>query len=70
MNSSMELTEETLLRIQQRVDKLKTSKFKQQALASWKPVPTYSSAAFTMFLFGIIFFIPGIFLYAYSDKVR
>ena len=66
----MQPTEEDLLRIQERIDKLKTSRFKQQVLTAWKPVPNYFSAGFSSFIFAVLFLTPGIILFTYSDLIR
>ena len=69
-NNGSQPTEEDLIRIQERIDKLKTSRFKQQVHSAFKPVPTYGSAALTTFIFAVFFLTPGIVLFTYSDLIR
>ena len=38
-------------------ESLKSSKFKQQKLPAWRPVPTITSSTVTFFLFGTIFLL-------------
>jgi hypothetical protein len=65
----MEISEEERLRIQEKVEKLKSSKFKQQTLPAWRPVPSYGSTMIIFVVFGIIFLTLGIALYVMSDKI-
>ena len=58
--------EEERQRIQDKVDKLKQSKFKQQMLPAWRPVPSFASTMITFSVFGIIFLSLGIALYVMS----
>ena len=66
----MELNEEELVRIQEKVEKLKQSKFKQQMLPAWRPVPSFGSTMIIFGIFGIIFLTLGITLYIMSDKIQ
>lgn len=50
-------------------EKLKNSKFKQQKLPAWRPVPTITSTTLTFIIFGIIFIVIGIIVLIYSNKV-
>ena len=67
---SLEISEENLLRIQERIDKLKISQFKQQNLSAFKEVPTFASAALKCFLFSVLFLTPGIVIWTYTNEIR
>ena len=66
----MEISEEELVRIQEKVEKLKQSKFKQQMMPAWRPVPSFGSTMIIFGIFGIIFLTLGITLYIMSDKIQ
>jgi hypothetical protein len=51
----------------ERVEKLRQSKFKQQTLPAWRPVPTFLSTLVTFLVFGVVFLALGIVLYIMSD---
>ena len=51
-------------------ERLKASKFKQQKLPAWRPVPTITSTTITFVSFGIIFIIIGIVILVYSNKIH
>ena len=51
-------------------EKIKDSKFKQQRLPAWRPVPTIMTIVIVFTVFGIIFIILGIVLLVYSKKVK
>ena len=51
-------------------ERLKASKFKQQKLPAWRPVPTITSTTITFVSFGIIFIIIGIIILIYSNKIH
>ena len=51
-------------------ERLKASKFKQQKLPAWRPVPTITSTTITFISFGIIFIIIGIIILIYSNKIH
>lgn len=63
----MDLSEEEKARIREKVEKLKASKFKQQTLPAWRPIPSFRSTMITFTIFGIIFLTLGIVLYTMSD---
>lgn len=65
----MDITEEEKKRIQEKVDKLRNSRFKQQTLPAWRPIPSFRSTMITFTVFGIIFLALGIILYVMSDKI-
>lgn len=65
----MELTEEEKQRIKERVENLRKSKFKQQTLPAWRPIPSFKSTMITFLIFGIIFLALGIVLYVMSDNI-
>ena len=50
-------------------ENLKASRFKQQKLPAWRPVPTITSTTITFFTFGIVFIIIGIIVLVYSAKI-
>jgi hypothetical protein len=49
-------------------EKLKASKFKQQKLPAWRPVPTITSTTITFVAFGVVFIVIGIVVLVYSKK--
>ena len=51
-------------------ERVKKSRFKQQNLPAWRPVPTILSIVIVFAVFGIIFIILGIILLIYSNKVK
>ena len=66
----MEISDEDALRIQEKVDKLKASKFKQQMLPAWRPVPSFGSRMVIFGIFGVVFLTLGVTLYVMSDKIQ
>ena len=50
-------------------ESLKSSKFKQQKLPAWRPVPTITSSTTTFFIFGTIFIIIGVFISSLSKQI-
>jgi hypothetical protein len=52
------------------VEKLKASRFKQQMLPAWGPVPSFGSTMIIFAIFGIVFLCLGIVLYIMSDKIQ
>lgn len=65
----MDISEEEKLKIREKVEKLKNSKFKQQTLPAWRPIPSFRSTMITFTVFGIVFLTLGIILYVMSDKI-
>ena len=65
----MDITEEEKQKIREKVDKLKNSKFKQQTLPAWRPIPSFKSTMITFLVFGVIFLALGIVLYMMSDEI-
>ena len=51
-------------------ERLKQSRFKQQKLPAWRPVPTITSTTITFVSFGVIFIILGIIILVYSNKIK
>ena len=51
-------------------EQIKDSRFKQQRLPAWRPVPTIMSIVIVFLAFGIVFIILGIVLLVYSAKVK
>lgn len=64
------MQDEEIERIQSKVDKLKHSKFKQQMLPAWRPVPSFGSTMIIFAVFGVVFLSLGIVLYIMSDKIQ
>ena len=50
-------------------ERLKNSKFKQQKLPGWRPVPTITSTTIIFFCFGIVFIVLGIIILVFSNKI-
>lgn len=59
--------EQDRARIQEKIDKLKMSKFKQQMLPAYRPVPTYTSTMTCFFVFGVLISAVGIVLLIMSN---
>ena len=51
-------------------EKLKNSKFKQQKLPGWRPVPTITSTTIIFFCFGVVFIVLGIIILIFSNKIE
>ena len=51
-------------------EKLKNSKFKQQKLPGWRPVPTITSTTIIFFCFGAVFIVLGIIILIFSNKIE
>ena len=51
-------------------ERIKDSRFKQQMLPAWRPVPTVTSLVIVFLVVGVIFIILGIVLLVYSAKVK
>lgn len=63
----MDVDNEEKQRIRDKIEKLKQSKFKQQTLPAWRPVPTAMSTMLTFSVFSVIFLAIGIVLYVLSE---
>jgi hypothetical protein len=66
----MDISEDEKQKIREKVEKLKSSKFKQQTLPAWRPIPSFKSTMITFTVFGIIFLALGIALYVMSDQIK
>ena len=66
----MDISEEEKARIREKVEKLRNSRFKQQTLPAWRPIPSFRSTMITFTVFGLIFLGLGILLYVMSDQIR
>jgi hypothetical protein len=66
----VDISEEDLVRIQEKIEKLKQSKFKQQMLPAWRPVPSFGSTMIIFGIFGLIFLTLGITLYVMSERIQ
>ena len=51
-------------------ENIKNSRFKQQRLPAWRPVPTILSIIITFSFFGVVFIFLGIILLIYSKKIK
>ena len=51
-------------------EKLKNSKFKQQKLPGWRPVPTIASTTIIFLVFGVVFIVLGIVILVFSNKIK
>ena len=51
-------------------ERIKNSRFKQQRLPAWRPVPNICSIIIVFALFALLFIILGIVLLVYSNKVK
>jgi hypothetical protein len=67
--SSLEINDDERQRIKDKVEKLKQSRFKQQMLPAWRPVPSFGSTMVIFFVFGFVFLLLGIALYVLSDRI-
>ena len=65
----MEISEEDLVRIQEKIEKLNQSRFKQQALPAWRPVPTFAGSSAFFCFFAAIFLAIGITLFVMSERI-
>ncbi len=65
----MDVTEEEKQKIREKIQKLKESKFKQQTLPAWRPVPTAMSTLVTFSIFSVVFIGMGIVLLTYSNSI-
>lgn len=65
----MDISEEEQKRREEKLEALKNSRFKQQNLRAWRPVPSYGSTMIVFMVFGLIFLTLGIALYVMSDHV-
>ena len=66
----MDVTEEEKQKIRDKIAKLKESKFKQQTLPAWRPVPTALSTLLTFSIFSVVFIGIGIILLSLSNEIR
>ena len=51
-------------------ERLKNSKFKQQKLPGWRPVPTITSTTIIFFCFGVVFIVLGIIILVFSNQIE
>ena len=65
----MEVTAQEKAAIREKIERLKASKFKQQTLPAWRPVPTAMSTMMTFSIFGVIFLATGIVLRVLSEQI-
>ena len=65
----MEISEEELIKIQGITEKLKQSKFKQQTLYVWRPMPTLNQAIVVFGFFGVLLAALGVSMIYFSDKI-
>jgi hypothetical protein len=65
----MDTSPEEKAKIKEKITKLKESKFKQQTLPAWRPVPTAMSTMITFTAFAIFFLGIGVLLFIMSGKI-
>ena len=65
----MDTSPEEKAKIKEKIEKLKASKFKQQTLPAWRPVPTAMSTMLTFTAFAIFFLVIGSLLFVMSGKI-
>ena len=65
----MDISQEEKQTIREKIEKLKQSKFKQQNLPAWRPVPTVSTAILTLTSFGIVFMTLGVLLSVLTSQI-
>ena len=65
----MDTSPEEKQKIKDKINKLKESKFKQQTLPAWRPVPTAMSTMLTFTAFAIFFLGVGVLLFVMSGKI-
>jgi len=65
----MDTSPEEKQKIKDKINKLKESKFKQQTLPAWRPVPTAMSTMLTFTAFAIFFLGIGDLLFVMSGKI-
>ena len=51
-------------------ERVKKSRFKQQRLPAWRPVPTILSIIIIFAVFGVVFIVLGVIVLIYSKKVK
>ena len=51
-------------------ERLKNSKFKQQKLPGWRPVPTIASTTIIFICFGVIFILLGTLILIFSNQIK
>ena len=56
------------VKIQEKIEKLKNSDFKQQQLKSWRPQQTKTNVCICYGIFGLLFLAVGVILYDQADK--
>ena len=66
---NMDTSPEEKAKIKEKINKLKESKFKQQTLPAWRPVPTAMSTMITFTAFAIFFLGIGVLLFIMSGKI-
>lgn len=65
----MDTSPEEKAKIREKIEKLKASKFKQQTLPAWRPVPTAMSTMLTFTAFAIFFLAVGSVLFVKSGEI-
>lgn len=65
----MDVDAEEKLRIREKIDKLRKSKFKQQTISSWRPKATGKSTVLTFAIFGVMFLGIGAALFVMSTSI-
>lgn len=62
----MDTTPEEKQKIKEKIEKLKASKFKQQALPAWRPQPTAVNTMLTFAFFAVVLLSLGVLLFITS----
>ena len=65
----MDFTEEEKEKIKLKVEKLGKSKFKQQMLWGWRPIPSFTCALSCFIIFGLLFLGLGIMIFLTSSQI-
>ena len=56
--------------IEEEYESLKSSKFKQQKLPGWRPVPSMLRVVIFFFSFGVLFIALGVVIFLFSDEIE
>jgi hypothetical protein len=65
----MDTSPEEKAKIKAKIEALKASKFKQQTLPAWRPVPTALSTLCLFSIFSVFFIVIGILLLSMSNQI-
>lgn len=65
----MDVDAEEKLKVRNKIEKLRQSKFKQQTLKSWRPKATGKNTVITFAIFGVLFIGIGAVLFLMSNSI-